>query len=140
MNQKGDLRNMRRLPPSRGCLVCGQDNPLGLQIEFFTDGKAAYGDFAPSKTYQGYDGVLHGGLLSTLLDEVMVQAIAARGVTAVTGKIEVRFRRPALIGSPLSVKGWVEEERGSTFTAQGQIRDEEGRILAEAKGIFFRAR
>lgn len=131
------LCKMRELPPSSGCFACGLDNPCGLHIRFYTDGKIAYGEYVPTSDYQGYDGVLHGGMLTTLLDEVMVKALAVEGIIAVTGKIEVRFRKSAPTEKKLLIKGWVTSQRMNSFIAQGEITDEDGMLLAEAQGLFF---
>ncbi|NMB45679.1 MAG: PaaI family thioesterase [Firmicutes bacterium] len=139
VRSKGALEpaQMRELPPSSGCFACGLDNPTGLQIRFLTDGKAAYGEYVPKGSDQGYAGVLHGGILATLLDEVMVKALAIQGVAVVTGKIEMRFRHPAPIGKKLLIKGWVKTKRRNSFAAAGAITDQHGQVLAEAQGLFF---
>lgn len=131
---------LNELPSSDGCFVCGQSNPGGLHIRFFTDGNVAFCQYKPSEQYQGYDGVLHGGLISTLLDEVMVKALAGRGIPVVTGKLEVRFRRPATTNERLTAKGWVLTQKARSYKAAGEITGEDGRILAEAEGVFFPAK
>lgn len=137
VNDYAKMDRMRELPPSSGCFACGLDNPSGLGIRFYTDGKAAYGEYVPTTNYQGYAGVLHGGILTTLLDEAMVKALAVEGIIAVTGKIEVRFRRPAPTGERLLVRGWVKSQRAGGFLAEGEIIDSDGMLLAEAEGLLF---
>jgi hypothetical protein len=128
---------LQELPSSSGCFACGLDNPGGLHIQFYTDGEVAYGEYVPLTSYQGYDGVLHGGILSTLLDEVMAKALAVQGITVVTGKLEVRFRNMAPIGEKLLIKGWVKSQRRDSYLAASEITSEGGQVLAEAQGLFF---
>lgn len=137
VNNLCEFGELEELPPSSGCFVCGQDNPSGLGIRFFTDGEIAYGEYVPPVGHQGYDGILHGGILSILLDEIMVKALAAQGIAVVTGKLEVRFRQPAPTGEKLLIKGWVKSQRIGSYRAASRITNQEGQILAEAEGFFF---
>jgi acyl-coenzyme A thioesterase PaaI-like protein len=132
-----ELGKLQELPSSDGCFVCGQDNPSGLHIRFFTDGEVAYGEYVPPDGYQGYEGNLHGGILSTLLDEIMAKALAAQGITVVTGKLELRFRQAAPTGEKLLIKGWVKSQKAGSYKAAGEITGEEGQVLVEAEGLFF---
>lgn len=126
------------LPPYKGCFVCDKDNACGLQLQFYLDGDRAYAEFVPSGRFQGYTGMLHGGIISTLLDEVMVKAISGQGVDVVTAKMETRFRRPVPLGRKLFVEGRIVSARKKLYEARGEIRDESGRVLAEASGLFMR--
>lgn len=128
---------MRELPPIGGCFVCGLDNPSGLHIRFYSDGKGAYGEYVPSRDFQGYEGVLHGGIITSLLDEVMAKALVVQGTIAMTGKLEVRFRRPVSMGQRLLLKGWVTSQRRRGFITAAEIINPQGEILAEAQGLFF---
>jgi acyl-coenzyme A thioesterase PaaI-like protein len=125
------------MEPSAGCFVCDRDNSQGLGIRFYTDGQAAYGEYTPPQVYQGYDGVVHGGILATLLDEVMAKGLAVHGIDGVTGKLEIRFRKPVPTGVKLLLKGWVKSQRRASFVVAGEIRGENGETMVEAEGIFF---
>ena len=83
---------MKEIERSDGCFACDWNNPAGLGIRFYTDGQGAYGEYIPTEVYQGYKGIVHGGILAALLDEVMAKALAAHGIDGVTAKLEVRFR------------------------------------------------
>ncbi|NLJ68546.1 MAG: PaaI family thioesterase [Firmicutes bacterium] len=132
-----DTDKLQELEPSAGCFVCDPDNPGGLGIRFYTDGQAAYAEHALSEAYQGYDGMVHGGVLVTLLDEVMAKALAVHGISGVTGKLEVRFRKPASIGAKLSFKGWVKSRRRKSCVVASEIRAADGDLLVEAEGLFL---
>ena len=73
-----DAPAMHELPHTRSCFVCGESNPLGLQLRFHADGDEVRTRFVPRPEHIGFKGVVHGGLLATLLDEIMVWACAVR--------------------------------------------------------------
>ena len=121
------------------CFVCGQDNPDGLRLVF---GKESEGDgvettvtFTPK--YQGWKGIIHGGLLSTLLDEVMVKAAAHQGHICVTAELTVKFKKPAEVGIPYRVLGRVTSIRQKLIFAEGQVEDADGMLIASATAKFF---
>ncbi len=89
---------MRRQPNSRMCFVCGRDNPIGLRLTFETDGQCVVTEFTPRPEHQGYPGVLHGGIASALLDEVLGRTAIAYGRFMMTAQMEVRYRVPIPIG------------------------------------------
>jgi len=130
---------MKLFPDHSECFVCGRGNRKGLRISFSSDGGKARAEFIPESTYQGYRGILHGGILSTLLDEVMIQAVLASGIQAVTTRIEVRFKSPARIGEKLLLEGEVIENRRKIIKARGRIFREDGSVVAAAEGRFFPA-
>jgi len=83
------------------CFACGKNNPLGLHLEVRLDGERdAVTEFTPEKRHQGYKDIVHGGILVTVLDEVIAHTLYQRGIMAMTGKLEVRYHRPALVGVP----------------------------------------
>jgi len=120
------------------CFVCGDKNELGLKIDFFYEDGKAKAEFSPSSNYEGYKDILHGGIISTLLDEVMIKSILEKGFTTVTSQIEVRFRRPAKIGEKLLLEGWITKDKGKIILAEGKISTQEGAVISEAKGKYFK--
>jgi uncharacterized protein (TIGR00369 family) len=120
-----------------GCFACGQDNPIGLQLCFsYQDGKAK-ADFTCPQLYAGYPGVIHGGIISTLLDEAMAKAILISGKNAVTAQMTVHFRQPMLSGSIVHVCGWIIEAKTRTIKTAAEIIGGEGNIIATAEGVFI---
>lgn len=93
------------------CFVCGPDNPAGLHIDFKIKNQNIYAEFIPERIHQGYDGVVHGGILATLLDEAMANLLYMRGIDCTTGRMEVRYRKPALVGSKIQILGAMLEKR-----------------------------
>ncbi len=120
------------------CFACGPSNPYGLKlkIEVKPEGES-YVEFTPKREYEGYPGIMHGGITSTILDEIMVYACKSYGEDVVTAKIEVRFLKPVPIGKKLTARGKVVEKKGRAFITAGEITGEDGTLLAKAKGTFF---
>ncbi|MFQ6038256.1 MAG: PaaI family thioesterase, partial [Candidatus Aminicenantales bacterium] len=113
-------------------------NERGLNIRFTHEDGRATATFTPSEEFEGYRGILHGGILSTLLDEVMIHAILSRGILTFTTRIEVRFKKPAHVGRKLFLEGTVTRMKRKIIEARGQITDETGTLIAEASGCFYR--
>ncbi len=125
----------------RGCFICGEDNPVGLKLDFFFDRERemAWAEFIPGREHEGYRDLLHGGIISSLLDEVMAKAILAGGIPVVTSRLTVEFRKPALIGEKLRAEGRITGHKSRAFFTTGQLFGEDGRLVAEASGVYIRA-
>ena len=120
------------------CFVCGSENEGGLQISIVSGDGGARSEFQPDARWEGYPGVVHGGILSALLDDLMFHAIHAMiRQPAVTALMEVRFRRPAHIGSRLYCEGRAGKQRHGLMEAEGEIRDQDGRLIATARSKFM---
>jgi acyl-coenzyme A thioesterase PaaI-like protein len=98
----------------------------------------AYTEFIPQADHQGYDGVVHGGILAALLDDAMANCLWLRGVPAVTAKMALRYREPVQVGARLLVYGRLLQEREKVATAEGWITTVTGIRLVEATGTFFK--
>ncbi len=118
--------------------VCGKHNAIGLHLTFQIEGDLAHTEFVPQPDHQGYDGVVHGGILASVLDDAMANCLWLRGVAAVTAKMSLRYREPVPIGSRLLVYGRLMQEREKTATAEGWITTPAGAKLVEATGTFFK--
>jgi uncharacterized protein (TIGR00369 family) len=125
---------------NRGCFGCGPANPIGLHLDFdqHADG-GVQASFTPSVEHQGWDGVMHGGLVTVLLDEAMAWAAAASTTIYYTGRLEVRYRRPVTTGNPLTIRGWITRNRGRTLETRAEVQSETGKMLAEGTALFMRA-
>jgi len=120
------------LNDDNGCFVCGKSNPIGLKLDFAVEGDEYVTYFTPAKEHQGWVGIVHGGIVSTVLDEVMTRSVHVRGISAVTGEISVRFRKPTPVGKRLRFAGRVESENGRVISCSARATDEDGMPLAEA--------
>lgn len=124
------------------CFGCGRNNPIGLQLDGFTmdDGEVS-ASFTPRQLYRGFEGVLHGGVLATALDEMLSwTAILVEGVFVVTGKLDLRFRKPGPVDGTLHLSGRVDDRRGRRLTISGECRSPDGVVVAEASGLFLVSR
>ena len=130
---------MKRQPSSRMCFVCGRSNPIGLRLKFDFDGQRVWTTFTPQEAHQGYPGVLHGGLASTILDEVLGRTAIAHGLWMVTAKMEIRYRHPIPIGQPLTAVGELLEVKGRMARGHAEIHLQDGTVAAEATGVFVQA-
>lgn len=125
----------------RGCFVCGEDNPAGLKLDFFFDRKnrKAWAEFTAAREQEGYRDLLHGGIISSLLDEVMAKAILAEGIPVVTSRLNVEFKKPAPIGEKLRAEGWITGHKSRAYFAAGRLSGPDGRVIAIASGVYIRA-
>jgi acyl-coenzyme A thioesterase PaaI-like protein len=123
-------------PGSRMCFVCGRENQFGLHAEFLIEDDKVVVEFTPEERHQGYPGVMHGGLVSTLLDETIGRSAFLLNKWVVTAKMELRYRQPVPIGKPIRVVGWITRDRGRMLEAQGEVRLSDGTVAVEAKGLF----
>ncbi len=127
-------------PNSRMCFVCGLENPAGLHLHFY---ETAPGEVTATYTapehFQGYPGVLHGGIVATLLDEITGRALMGPPENPrfmYTAKIEVKYRRNVPLGVPLRLVGKALAVKARTATAWGGLYDPEGTLLAEATALL----
>lgn len=121
-----------------GCFACGQANPIGLRLRFTADGDTVRAEFTPGSQYQGYDGVLHGGIVAAALDDAMAQLFHMKGQESLTARLEIRFRKETPVGEPLVVTAWLTGRRAWLFTAEAALSRVDGTRLAEARGTFVR--
>lgn len=124
---------------ARWCYACGDLNPIGLHLHFRMEDDWAIAPFQALRDHQGYPGYVHGGVVSSLLDEAMGWATYGRGIWALTGKLETRFRGLIPTGEPLEVRAKITRDRGRTLEVEAELRDATGKVLAEATGLLFRA-
>ncbi len=114
------------------CFGCGRNNTIGLKLDFHQEGESVRAEFIPGEMYQGWPGVVHGGLICTMLDEVIGYAAGYQGLYAVTVKMEVCYRKPAMIGQRLLLCARVKSVSGRTVVCDGDIQLEDGTLIAEA--------
>ncbi|MGB7572842.1 MAG: PaaI family thioesterase [Thermodesulfobacteriota bacterium] len=114
------------------CFVCGENNPNGLRLSFEIDRErqTLKSTFIASPTFQGWEGIVHGGIISTLLDEATAKLIYELGYQAVTASLEIRFKKPAPILEPLSIYGEITEVSKRLIRAKAHVAKKDGTILA----------
>jgi acyl-coenzyme A thioesterase PaaI-like protein len=130
---------MMELVDDQMCFVCGKKNPAGLRLEFELVGQTEVRtSFVPAKEFQGFRDIVHGGIIATILDEVMVNGLWLRGVPAVTGKLEVRLKRPARVGERLHFAGRILQDGGKTVEVASEAVTADGVMVAEARGLLIK--
>ena len=123
------------------CFGCGRDNPIGLKLDMKLDGNRCVAYFSPKAEHESYGDRMHGGLTSTLLDEVMGDYVFRKaGKPAYTARLEIRFRSAIRIGETVKVEGWPEVHRGRLFIMKGKITHADGTPAAEAKAEMMLAK
>ena len=90
-----------------------------------------------SPTFQGWDGIVHGGMISTLLDEAMAKLVYELGYHAVTASLEIKFKKPAPILKPLFVYGEIAEVNRRVIRAKARVTQEDGTVLATGSSTFL---
>lgn len=126
------------LKDTQTCFVCGPNNPDGLKLPIEVDETGARFTYAIPKKYEGWSGIAHGGIIATLLDELMAWAVRPRGYRTVTAEMTVRFRKPVPVEKILFGSGWIISEDGRLVFARSQLADANGTILAEATGKLWK--
>ena len=121
------------------CFVCGTQNPVGLKLNFRYDEKneEMVSNTSFLRHFQGWQGVLHGGLISTVLDEIMIKAAAQKGLKCVTAELNIKFKKPALLKKEFIIKGKVNEIRRRIVFTEGSVVDSDGTTIAAANGKFI---
>jgi uncharacterized protein (TIGR00369 family) len=115
------------------CLVCGSENPFGLKLNFRLEGDELSCEWTAEKRFQGYADVVHGGMIATILDEIMVNLPWKRdGVPVISAELTVRYLHPAKIGEHLIFRSQVSDTAKRLITATGTCRTSEGVLIAEA--------
>jgi uncharacterized protein (TIGR00369 family) len=120
------------------CFVCGPGNPIGLKLKFRLDDEVCRAEFTPQPEHMGYDGVTHGGILFSLLDDVMANWLWLRGEHCFTARAEIRYRAPLPIGTAVRIEGRLTRRKGRLVQLTGQvIRVDGDEVIAEASGSFM---
>ena len=130
---------MQELPHTHSCFVCGESNPLGLKLRFHTDGRAVTTRFTPRVEHIGFKGVVHGGLIATVLDEIMVWACAVQTRRfAFCAELNVRFMNPLSPGEEVLVTSeLVANRRNRIFETKSRVQTVSGKLLAEGAGKYI---
>lgn len=130
---------MKALPHTHSCFVCGESNPIGLKLRFETDGRIVQTRFVPRPEHIGFKETVHGGLIATLLDEIMVWACAVQAKKfAFCAELNVRFLNPVHPGMELLARAELAANRkNKIFEARAELCDQTGLILASATGKYL---
>ena len=123
------------------CFACGEKNPISLNLDFKQiDDNKVKALFVPGEYHQGYNGIIHGGLTSTLLDEAMAYVIGFKGIKAFTAELNIRFKSSIKVGEEIEIYGYYKKKKESSIAvvhyASAEIYDKNGKLKAKAKSKF----
>ena len=120
------------------CFVCGPANDNGLHVRFRMDDDVCRAQFTPEPQHMGYDGVTHGGIVFSLLDDVMANWLWLQGQQCFTARAEIRYRQPLEIGTPVALEGRLLKRKGRLAVVEGKVlRVDSTELVAEATGRFM---
>jgi uncharacterized protein (TIGR00369 family) len=117
------------------CFACGRANPIGLKLQFRFEGEDYVTEFEVKPEHQGWTGIVHGGLLATVLDEVMARLLWEKRLNAITGRLTVRYHRPLSIGDRVQVRGRVTKQRPPVVETTAEAVKDDGTVAANAVAV-----
>ncbi len=126
-------------PNSKHCFVCGRENPYGLRLNFYeTAPGEVVVEYTVPEQFQGYPGVVHGGVVAAMLDEVTGRVHMGGDPPRFmfTARLDVRYHKNVPVGKPLRIVGYAGKSKERTATASGKIFGPEGELLAEAEALL----
>lgn len=128
-----------RQPGANDCFVCGPSNPVGLRIAYRLDGEGVCrAEFTPGPHHAGYEKVTHGGILYSVLDDVMANWMFLQGYKAYTARCEIRYRQPLPVGTRLLLEGRLLRQKGRVAWLSGRaLRADDQSLVADAEASFM---
>ena len=129
---------MKELIDDGMCFACGPRNTIGLGLRFEPRGDEMIGEFLPQDCHQGYRGMVHGGILSVLLDEVMAHVLKQQGKKALTATMQVHFKQIARVGERLQIRGRLLREKSRMLELEAEVWTEDGELVASATGKWMK--
>jgi len=136
---------MEQQPSSRTCFLCGRQNDVGLKMTWYNDPEAGQirAVLTVPEQFNGYPGIVHGGIVAAILDETAGRAVLLDGgdpeKLMVTMKLEVRYRRPTPTGEPLTAVGWVLQPGEKVARCAGELRLADGTVTATCEALLAKA-
>ncbi len=132
---------MLKLPNSRHCFVCGKENEHGLRLEFYeTEPGEVTVDYVVPDHFQGYPGIVHGGIVASLVDEVLgrvhMGSDPSKPRFMFTAKMSVNYRKNVPTGKPIKIVGRAVQSKRRTATSVAEVYGPDGELLAEAEAIL----
>ena len=122
------------------CFACGELNEHGLHLDLHVEGDRCWTELALPDRFQGWEGIAHGGILCTILDEVMAWSLASTDNWGLTARMSVDFRKPVRLGRPIRGEGWIAANRRRIIETAARLIDAEtGEVLATAAGTYVAA-
>jgi acyl-coenzyme A thioesterase PaaI-like protein len=122
------------------CFACGTLNTHGMQLDLHIEPGRCWTELNLEPRFEGWEGIAHGGIVCTILDEVMAWSLVGADNWGVTAKLSVAFKRPIRIGQSIRAEGWVTNERRRLVETAGSVMDAaDGTVLATADAVYMAA-
>jgi acyl-coenzyme A thioesterase PaaI-like protein len=122
------------------CFACGELNAHGLHLVLHVSGDTCWTELTLRPEFQGWEGIAHGGIVATVLDEVMAWALASADSWGYTARISIDYRRPVPVGARIRGEGRLIERRRRLLTTRGSLLDPAtGEVYASAEGVYVAA-
>lgn len=119
------------------CFGCGKNNPIGLKLKFSRDGGKLRSEFTPHEHHQGWPGVVHGGIIISVLDEAMSYATYLEGISCLTATMEAKFKQPAKIEEPLVITSSITKQNRKLIRTKAKVSLRDGTVVAESTATQF---
>ncbi|RLC47977.1 MAG: PaaI family thioesterase [Candidatus Coatesbacteria bacterium] len=122
------------------CFGCGEKNPHGLHLsfEYSDEGDEAWTYFVPEKSHEGWEGIVHGGIIAVVMDETAAKLASRMVIRGVTGRLDVRYVKPALVGQRLEFRGRLLRQRGRIVEVAVEARRDDGTLVATCLAVIYR--
>ncbi len=122
------------------CFACGTLNETGMHLELHVERGRSWTELTYHARFQGWDGIAHGGILATVLDEVMAWALVGEDHWGLTARLAIDFKRPVTVGQALRAEGWITRSRRRIVDTAGHVLDAaSGQALVTATGVYLAA-
>jgi len=126
------------IPNYSKCFVCGEENPNGLNLRFHVEGDGVVLRCRPDDKTMGFRGIVHGGILATLLDETMGWAATmVKKRYCMAAEVSVRFVQSLPVDTHITVSGRLTRDRSRVWETEGEVSDAEGTVYARARGKYM---
>jgi len=136
----GNPADLRFAVEPHHCFACGSLSEHGLQLDLHVGGDRCWTELALADRFQGWDGIAHGGIVCTILDEVMAWSLAVSENWGLTARMSVDFKRPVRLGVPVRAEGWMTRRRRRLFDTAARLVDSStGELLATAEAVYVAA-
>ncbi len=115
------------------CFGCGRNNPIGLKLKFKLNETGCEASFIPDRYHQGFDGVVHGGITATILDEAVANLFYQKNKVAMTAELNIRYHHPLIVGHKYRITAIITKQVGRLTYSESFVYDESGKKMVSAK-------
>jgi uncharacterized protein (TIGR00369 family) len=130
LNSQNQKKTDQQPKSSSYCFACGKDNPFGLRLEISGDADEVHTTFTVKQRYEGFRDITHGGIIATILDEMIAWACQKRKLDILTAELVVRYKKKLPVGETIQAMGKIIQEHGRLIIGESLIKDSKGRIIA----------